>query len=117
MNGLDATIALNAEIEATLTDALQPLITQRQKLVLAIKGMQAEVDELSEELTGALVRGGLTELTTDTHTLKYIVSERHTLDKTRLVELGVGTDVIAKATKTSTFGRIDIREVKGTASK
>jgi N6-adenosine-specific RNA methylase IME4 len=98
--------------ELTLDAQLLPLVTRRQELALQAKALQAAVDELTSEITGALVREGLNELEVGEYRVKYIMAERRTLDKGRLVELGVGTDVIAKAEKVSSFGRIDIRERK-----
>jgi len=88
------------------------IVEQRQELSKQIKAMQKLVDGLSDTITGTLVREGLNELEVGDYTVRYITSERRTLEKARLVELGVSTETIRAAEKVSRFGRIDVREKK-----
>lgn len=99
--------------ELSLAATLLPLVTQRQALAAEIKRLQSQVDTLTEQITGEMVRAGEMKLEVGDWVPDYASRERKTLDKTRLVELGVSTEVIKQAEKTTTFMQLDVRKKGG----
>jgi hypothetical protein len=101
------------EQRLTLIATLTPLVEQRQALKQVLDELQLQVDELTAQIGEEMVREGLLKLEVDGHSLSYNPTiPRTTVSKEKLVELGVGTDVIKQAEKTTYFPRLDVREKK-----
>ena len=88
------------------------LLSDRQRLAAMKKEIDAQLEEANGSIRQELIDRGLDTYQTDDYTVSLSVRERKTLDKGLLVELGVGTDVIEKATKASSYVQLDVRAKK-----
>jgi hypothetical protein len=101
-----------------LIAAIAPLLEERQSLSTMIAEFTKRKDELSADIGNQMVREGLLKLDVEladgtVYGATYNPAcERSTLNELKLVENGVGTDVIAKSKTTSTFAKLDVREKK-----
>lgn len=111
---------LKQSVEPTLEQLLTPFVEQRQLLKGEISSREKQVDKLNDMIKTALVSAGL-EPDAEKH-LKVVVaghevdldleSEKNTLDKQKLLELGVTTEQLKAATKLTTSLKLDVRKVK-----
>jgi hypothetical protein len=100
-------------LEPTIEQTIEPLVLQRAEIKARLDAVQQELDAVNGEISGTMLREGVRNLRVAGFSLTYeSEAEKNTLDKTKLVELGVSTDVIAKATKKTTYARFDVRELK-----
>jgi hypothetical protein len=98
-----------------IADALQLQLTleQRQHLVMQIKTLTAELDPLNDYIKAEMIRLGVDVIDEfDNWTPTLTVKERKTLDKVELVQQGVTTAQIERATKVSTYVQLDVRAKK-----
>ena len=99
---------MDLTLEQTASLALH--VEQRQKLVEMKKEMERQIDAETTAIADELASRGLDTLQLDDWTVRLQVRERNTLDKTALVNLGVSTETIKAATKTSTYTQHDVRK-------
>lgn len=101
-----------------VTQTLQTLLAERQEIKGEIERLQSVLDTINGGIKDAVASGDTlkTEITLEdgkVYSVTYNpVAERESLDKQLLVEQGVSTTQIKAATKTTTFEKLDIREVK-----
>ena len=98
------------ELTLEQTASLALHVEQRQKLVEMKKEMERQIDAETTAIADELASRGLDTLQLDDWTVRLQVRERKTLDKTALVNLGVSTETITQATKTSTYTQLDVRK-------
>lgn len=104
---------LKLTTEASLETILTPLVETRQELKAQIAKLEAQVDSINDEIKTTLVNAGELEVSAAGHKLTLdMEAEKSSLDKQKLVEQGVTTEQIKKATKVTTYIRLDIRKVK-----
>ena len=96
---------------ATLPE-LQLLVENRQKLVAMKKEIEKQIEDATSTIKDDMIERNVMELEVGDYKLTLQLRDRSTLDKTELVSMGVSTDVIKKATKTSTYTQLDVREKK-----
>ncbi len=115
------TIATPAPMEQTqgqtldLADALQLqlMVEQRQDITQQIKQLTAQLDPINDYLKAEMIRLGVDVINEfDNWVPTLTVKERKTLDKVELVQQGVSTQQIERATKTSTHVQLDVRAKK-----
>lgn len=101
------------QTELTPTPWLLQAIETRRHLQQVVKAAEAELARATDDLKNELLAQGLDTADVGNYIVTLSVRERSSLDKGALVALGVSTDVIAKATKTSSYTQLDVREKKG----
>jgi hypothetical protein len=99
-------------VSNTLRTNLEATISYRQGLVLEQKRIAKLIDEATDAIKNEMLAQGLDTFDTGLFVSKMSVRERATLDKQALIDEGVSTDQIFKATKVSTFIQLDVREKK-----
>lgn len=90
--------------------ALQTAIDLRQSLIEERKALETEIDTQTSLIATELSERGLDTLQLGDWTVRHQTRERTTLDKGRLVELGVSTATIEAATRRTTYRQLDIRK-------
>lgn len=99
-----------------LTQTTSPTIEQRLETRARLAAMRAEIDKQLDAENGAikdyLMDAGLETVDAGDYTATLSINTRSTLDKTLLIDQGVTTDQIKRATKTSTFAKLDVRKKK-----
>jgi hypothetical protein len=107
---------LKLTTDASLAAILAPLVDTRQELKAQIAQLEAHVDSINDEIKTTLVNAGELEVTAAGHKITLdMEAEKSSLDKQKLVEAGVSTDQIKKATKVTTYIKLDVRKVKESA--
>lgn len=107
---------------SSLTQTLSPAISFGLSMQLDIRhslmeqrdDIKAQLDAVNEGIEAAMHSQGVEAVVVGDYSLKLSpVKGRETLDKLRLVELGVSTETLKAATKTGDPSyRLDVREVK-----
>lgn len=106
---MDIKLVANLTLEETLT----PLVTTRQELKAQIARLEAQVDSINDGIKTTLVNAGELEVVAAGHKVTLnMAAERSTLDKQKLLEQGVTTEQIKKATKVTTSILLNVRPVK-----
>ncbi len=95
-----------------LTPELTATIENRQRLVSMKKEIERQIDLDTEAIKNEMVAAGIDAYDAGEYTAALTVRERATLDKTELVNLGVSTELIKRATKVSTYVQLDVRGKK-----
>lgn len=97
----------------TLEQALSPLVTERQELKAQIAKLEAQVDSINDDIKTTLVNAGELEAVVEGHKLVLdMEAEKSSLDKRLLFEQGVTAEQIKRATKVTTYIKLDVRKVK-----
>jgi len=104
---------LNLTTVTSLETAITPLVETRQELKAKVAALEAQIDSINDDIKTTLVNAGELEVLAAGHKVTLnMAAERSTLDKQRLLELGVTTDQIKAATKTTTSIVLNVRVVK-----
>lgn len=102
---------LTQTVEPSLEAILGPLVERRQSLKAEISSSEAAIDELNDEIKTTLVQAGVLEVVVAGHKVTLDPErEKSTLDKRLLLEQGVTTEQLKRATKVSTFVQLDVRK-------
>ena len=81
-----------------LVDKLAPLVESRQQMIAERELLQAKIAVVSDDIAREMALADQKTLRVGPHVLTLVESQgRLTLDKHRLVELGVSADVIIEA--------------------
>lgn len=91
---------------------LEVVVGDRQRLVAMRKEIDAQIEDATDTIKEFMILNDLTACEIGDVTASLTVREgRATLDRMALVSLGVGTDVIERATKHGKpYTQLDIRE-------
>jgi hypothetical protein len=104
---------LKLTTDATLEQVIAPLVDTRQALKAQITALEAQVDSINDEIKTTLVNAGELEIVAAGHKVTLTMdAEKSTLDKQALVKSGVTTEQIKRATKVTTYIKLDIRKQK-----
>lgn len=107
---------LNLVTAPSLETALAPLVETRQALKAQVAALEAQIDSINDDIKTTLVNAGELEVLAAGHKVTLnMAAERTTLDKQKLLEQGVTTEQIKKATKTTTSILLNVRPVKESA--
>lgn len=87
-------------------------VDNRQRLVAMQKEITRQIDVETDCLKNELAALGIDAIDVGTHVVTLQVRDRKTLDKGALIEQGVTVAQIERATKTSTYTQLDVRERK-----
>jgi hypothetical protein len=91
---------------------LQISLETRQALALQKKDIEQRMDRESEFIKAEMIRLGVDSVEVGDWVPTLSVKERKTLDKVELVQQGVTTAQIERATKVSTYVQLDVRAKK-----
>lgn len=100
------------DLQTTPELSLQILVETRQRLVNMQKQIELQIKDATEAIKNELAASGQEKAEIGNYVVTLSVRERATLDKGELVALGVSTETIAKATKTSSYVQLDVRGKK-----
>jgi intracellular sulfur oxidation DsrE/DsrF family protein len=103
---------MNNSLDITDALVLTMALDTRQTLAAEIKALQADMDAASAVVKAELIRLGVDTYDCGDWTPTLSVKERKTLDKVELVQQGVTTAQIERATKVSTYVQLDVRAKK-----
>ena len=81
---------------------LDRLVKERNAIAEELKKLTAQKESLTNDIKGLMTESGETKISTSDYTVTLRTVVRGTLDKDKLVELGVRQEVIDEATKKST---------------
>jgi hypothetical protein len=98
--------------DTALDSVLLPLVEERKRQGKIRDEAEKECDRLSAEIAVLLIAAGHDKYSVGDWKVSVSDRSRDTISRDLLVELGVGTDVIAAATKKSPFTVVDIRASK-----
>ncbi len=84
-------------------EALELTLKKRHALALERRRLDDEITLIDGALNDFLDERGVEADSAGLYTIKRVASARHTLDRQRLVELGVLPEIITAATKTTSF--------------
>lgn len=102
---------LTQTVEPSLEATLLPLLESRQKLKAVEAAAKAEIDKINDDIKNALIQADTLDIVVAGQRVTLdLEREKSTLDKQRLLEVGVSTEQIQKATKTSTYVQLDVRK-------
>jgi hypothetical protein len=102
---------LTQSVEPTLEATLSPLLERRLQLKATEALTKRELETVNDEIKNALVQAGELDVVVDGQRVTLDMErEKSTLDKQRLLELGVSTEQIKRATKVSTYVQLDVRK-------
>lgn len=97
--------------DVSLEAVLAPLVDTRQELKARIAALDAQVESINDEIKTTLVNAGELEVRVgDMNVVLDMEAEKASLDKQKLLEAGVSTDQIKKATKVTTYIKLDVRK-------
>ena len=85
------------------SEALESALKHRQDLAATKKDIERQISDIDAALEEYLVTKGIESEKAGRFTVRMITGTRYTLDKTRLVEMGVLPNVINSATKVTTY--------------
>lgn len=107
------TVNLTQTAALSLEQILSPLLERRQTLKAAENLAKAEIDATNDEIKNALVQAGELDVVVDGQRVTLDMErQKSSLNVQRLLELGVSTEQIQKATKVSTYVQLDVRKAK-----
>lgn len=98
--------------DAGLDKRFASRVSKRQQLKLQIDALQAEMKELNEEIGSALEAAGKKTVLAGDWRVTVADGVHRSIDKVKLLELGVSAQTILKATKESHYSTVTITEVK-----
>ena len=112
---LDQTASLTPE--QVLLQELAENVENQQRLKAEVKDLEEIITAHADEIKARLIALQQSEVVVNTNRGVYKLTynpfaERESLDKTLLVEAGVTTEQLKRATKTTQYVRLDVREVK-----
>ena len=103
--------------EAGLDEAWLEKLTERQECVIDKEIAESKIKFLNGELGEALVMTGNKTVTTPKWRVTVTLGASVTIDKKRLLELGVSADIIAQATKKTEYTTLTVTEIKSKQNK
>jgi hypothetical protein len=102
---------LTQSVEPTLESILSPLVAARTEAKQKIAALEKAVDNINDSIKTALVHADTLEVVVDGQRVTLdLEREKSSLNVQRLLELGVSTEVIQKATKVTTHMQLDVRK-------
>ena len=101
------------ELNASPSTTIESRLENRIRLAAMRAEIDAQLEAENDAIKEYLIDAGLDTVAVGDYTATLSINTRSTLDKTALVEAGVTTDQIKRATKTSTFAKLDVRKKKG----
>jgi hypothetical protein len=104
---------MDLKLNASLEQVLAPLVDTRQELKAQITLLEAQVDAINDNIKTTLVTAGELEVSVPGYTVTLdMEAQKSSLDKQKLVQAGVTTEQIKRATKVTTYIKLDVRKQK-----
>ena len=91
---------------------LDRLVKERDAIAEELRKLTAQKEALTNDIKGLMTESGETNILTSNYTVKLFTVTRGTLDKGKLVELGVPQEVIEGATKKTTSVQLRVSKKK-----
>ena len=108
---------LKQTVEPSLETTLRPLLEQRQIAKHQIAALEHELDDVNDAIKNTLIQAGELDIIVDGQRVTLdLERSKSSLSAHALLEQGVTTDQIQKATKVTTHIQLDVRKAaKGAA--
>jgi hypothetical protein len=91
---------------------LDRLVRERDAVAEELQKLTAQKEALTSDIKGLMTESGESKVLTSDYTVTLLTMTRGTLDKGKLVELGVRQEVIDEATKKTTSVQLRVTKKK-----